>query len=237
MKIKTIEAANRESILNQVDLLSNQLFSNALCIGDSAYQLTEIEFYLRTKDDSIFNDPYTYGHDLQLESYKLYAHASGLDITFGNENFYVGVLIRGVAKFRDKYSFKTELEPKQHYNLEKIISGPQKVATELISNLAFDQQNYLYFSPLFYATAGPYPFVHIAKTIRHGLSKKEEYYHDLPLRHIGFFPIDVIKNINDNKNITISNRTQIIIDNYRNNRIQNLDIVKLILGYIPSELR
>lgn len=174
---------------------------------------------------------------MQLDSLKLYAHASGLDVTFGNHNIYVGMLIRGIAKFRDKYSFKTELQPKENYNLEKIISGPQNVATELISNLSFDQQNFINFSPLIFATAGPFPFVHIAKTIRHGLNKKEDAYYSLPLRHIGFYPIEVVKNINDNKNITLPNRTQIIIEEFKAKKIKDLQTVKTILGYIPSILK
>lgn len=242
MKLKTIIPNNEKEILVQINRLKDELFKHALCIGNSAYQLTEIEFYIKSteQDESsnkVFFEPYTYAHPLQLTTGKLYAHASGIDITFGNEQLHLGVLIRGIAKFKDKNSPKTDFKLLENYNLEKIISGPHKVATELIGNLSFDKSNDLYFSELIYGTGGPYPFVHIAETARYGLSKKDDHFYNMKLRFIGFYPLQVVKNINNNKNIALANREQIVIEEVKRNRIQDLNTVKTILGYIPSAIK
>ena len=46
MQLKSIIPNNEKDILEQVNKLKDELFKHALCIGDSAYQLTEIEFYI-----------------------------------------------------------------------------------------------------------------------------------------------------------------------------------------------
>ncbi|WP_164112035.1 MULTISPECIES: hypothetical protein [Sphingobacterium] len=235
MKLETIKATTREQILKDVDDTAKQLLNQVLQIGKSIYRLTEIEFYIKTKNNDLFNDPYIYGHDLQLQTGKLYAHASGIDITLGNDDLYVGVLLRGIAKLRDERSSDTDSTINEHYNLEKIISGPHKVATELISNLSFDTINTLSWSE--FNERALEPFAVTTKTTRHGLSKQEDDFYNLPLRYIGFYPIDVVKAVNKDKNFTLANREKIVIDEMNKREKIDTDLVRSVLGYVPSVLK
>jgi hypothetical protein len=87
-----------------------------LQIENKKYRITEIEFYLKHDEH---NDGYTHGHELQREMGKWYFHGSGIDITFGNECSYGGILIRAI------------------YNLDthKYVYGPIKVVTEVLSSI------------------------------------------------------------------------------------------------------
>lgn len=235
MKLETIKSTTKEEIIQEIDDIATQLLNHVLQIGRYTYRLTEIEFYIKTINNGEFDDPYIYGHPLQLQTGKLYAHASGIDITLGNEELYVGVLLRGIAKLRDNKSSGNDLGIDERYNLEKIISGPQKVATELISNLSFDSANTLSWSELNKGILEPFALT--TKTIRHGLSKKEEYYYNLPLRYIGFYPIEVVRAVDKDKNFTLANREKIVIDEMNKREKVDADLVKSILGYIPSVLK
>ncbi|MBA4303568.1 MAG: hypothetical protein C0424_05030 [Sphingobacteriaceae bacterium] len=87
-------------------------------VKNRSFHFTEIEFYSKSVDGG--GDPYTHGHAEQQKSNTWYFHGSGIDITFGDEHTYGGILIRGI-KYYDK-------EGKAHY-----VSGPIRVATEIFS--------------------------------------------------------------------------------------------------------
>jgi hypothetical protein len=86
-----------------------------LKIHESTYRVCEIEFYLSS---NTHKDGYTHGHDLQKTSGCWYFHGSGVDITFGINGSYGGILIRALLNI----------------DTDTYIYGPLKIITELFSN-------------------------------------------------------------------------------------------------------
>lgn len=87
-----------------------------LKVNDTDYRITEIEFYYQGGNH---NDNYIHGHSLQMTKGKWYFHGSGIDLTFGSEGIYGGVLLRAI------YNLKTS----------EYIYGPIKIITEIFSNV------------------------------------------------------------------------------------------------------
>jgi hypothetical protein len=80
------------------------------------YRIVEIEFYLKSQTHP---DKYTHGHVQQKKPGCWYFHGSGVDITFGDENSYGGILIRAIYDIDNtKYTY-----------------GPINVITELCSHI------------------------------------------------------------------------------------------------------
>ncbi len=86
-----------QSFIRIADELMNKW---ALISNDAKYRITEIEFYL--KNDKWHKDVYTHGHPMQQKSHRWYFHGSGIDITFGQDNFYGGILLRSVYDLTEK---------------------------------------------------------------------------------------------------------------------------------------
>lgn len=233
MKFTAFPIDNKDKILTHVEKVAEQLWSHLLFIGNSYYLLTEFEFYIKSKGNTeLFDDPYTYGHDNQLTTGKLYLHASGIDITWGNPELHVGILIRGVAKIKDINAIQKAVAEDGNYNIEKVIAGPHNVATELFSNLAIGQSNIIDFVPTIFPKGKHFAFLHTAAAPRHGLVKKEDTFIDLPLRYVGYLPYKVIKHVHQ-KAISFPGKAQILIEERNKQAIDNT-IVKQILDYIPK---
>lgn len=98
-------------------------------IGDIEFELTEIEFYYF--NDEEHSDVYVHSHDLQKSTNTfLYVHQAwdnygGIDLTFGNNEYYGGILIRGI-KLKDK----------------KYVAGPAKVRNVLVDIISRDISSY-----------------------------------------------------------------------------------------------
>jgi len=85
--------------------IADQILNNyELVIKDQVYRICEIEFYCRC---SKHEDKYTHCNKDQMEYEKFYFHKynngtykagtyKGIDITFGNNNMYFGILIRSI---------------------------------------------------------------------------------------------------------------------------------------------
>ncbi len=87
-----------------------------LKIESKMYRITEIEFYLKSE---FHNDTYTHGHKLQQLKERWYFHGAGIDLTFGVNGFYGGILIRALYDFKENnYTY-----------------GPLNCVTELFSNI------------------------------------------------------------------------------------------------------
>jgi len=71
-----------------------------LQIGDEKIELCEIEFYYNDEDKH--HDKKTLNNLLQKETGNLFFHEYGMDITFGEKNYYGGILIRGI-KYKCNY--------------------------------------------------------------------------------------------------------------------------------------
>lgn len=97
--------------------IANDLMNNwHLVSGNKKYRITEIEFYYKHK--KYHKDPYVHGHKQQKTSHQWYFHGSGIDLTFGTDEFYGGILIRAIYNDEDS---------EYHY-------GPLKILTELFKN-------------------------------------------------------------------------------------------------------
>ncbi|MBE7443450.1 MAG: hypothetical protein HS119_13465 [Flavobacteriales bacterium] len=120
---------NPENSEHDFRKIASNLMSNfVIRINTHEYLFTEIEFYCQTIDKNRHHDPYVHGDDLQKRMSHWYFHGSGLDLTFGNELYYGGILIRGI---------KTKSDGEFKY-----ISGPLNVVKELFSKAnKVDEEN------------------------------------------------------------------------------------------------
>lgn len=174
-----INYETQESILLSFDQIAEKISNETqLKINDSYYRIVDFEFYSFSKN---LSDPHTYQNPLQLQRYKLYLHASGLDITFGDGINYLGILLRSVIKLDNQL-------------LTSQIDGPQKVATALISNfyaLDLDEKNEIQIQNTKSSQHESIfaPATDLIKTKRFGLTSKpdddkEDFYKNLQLRYI-----------------------------------------------------
>ena len=97
MKLLSIENASIETIEQDFQRIA-RIFCNdyRININDHFYRLLDIEFYYFSKEK--FEDPYIHCNALQKETGKWYFHESGIDITFGADGNYGGIIIRGIVK-------------------------------------------------------------------------------------------------------------------------------------------
>jgi hypothetical protein len=107
---------------NTAETIMNEYILN---IKDMEIELTEIEFYYF--DCKKHSDTYVHLNKLQKNSNSLYVHQKwgnygGIDLTFGDDNSYGGILIRGI---------------KQN---DKFICGPAKVRVKI--NEQFNEEDY-----------------------------------------------------------------------------------------------
>lgn len=184
MPLPKINFESKETILQSFNDIAEKIGKEIqLQINDVYYRLVDFEFYAFGEK---FPDPHTYGHKLQLEFCKFYLHASGVDVTLGDGKNYCGLLIRSIVKLYG------DTGREQGFMSEQI-SGPQKCATEIFSNLhSFEsnEQNIIALIDLNGQNqdASFYPAKKVLSTKRVGLTPKpqdpEEIYLTLPLRFI-----------------------------------------------------
>ena len=126
MNFLHVNFENEVSILQGFDQIAEKISKGVLFrVNKAYYRILDFEFYCFGEK---FNDPHTYKNDLQLELGKIYLHASGLDITFGDGVNHGGVLIRSVVKLYEG----AEVD---EGHMKKQFDGPQIVATELFTGL------------------------------------------------------------------------------------------------------
>lgn len=80
---------------------TNLMKKYILVINSVHYELVELEYYFFHLKHH--RDPYVHKHCLQLASNQFYVHErnfprAGVDITFGTEEYFGGILIRGLKK-------------------------------------------------------------------------------------------------------------------------------------------
>ncbi len=121
---------------NIVDVAKSLLLQYVIVVGDKEFMISEIEFYIRTENH---DDKYTHSDKNQKLYGKWYFHRypngsykggtyKGLDITFGNEKTYFGVLIRSI------------------YDIEnnEIIEGPCRTVNKILElNKCVDVKEYM----------------------------------------------------------------------------------------------
>jgi hypothetical protein len=108
---------DNNNIENDFHRIATELMNEwILKVESKEYRIAEIEFYLKS---DFHDDDYTHGHDLQKKKEKWYFHGSGIDITFGSNSFYGGILIRAIFEIKDR----------------KYVYGPLNSVTEIFSNI------------------------------------------------------------------------------------------------------
>lgn len=123
MEFLKINTTSIETIEQSFQDIASILFCYKINVNDQCYRLLDIEFYYSL--EGTFDDPYIHGNKLQRESGRWYFHESGLDITFGADGNYGGILIRGLGKLS---------KDGEEDIVEDEIHGPLKVVKELTSN-------------------------------------------------------------------------------------------------------
>lgn len=129
--------------------------------NESIYRFLEIEFYYHSENKP---DPHTYKATKQKTYGHWYFHYSGIDITFGSENSYGGILIRSIGKVNPEKP--VEFEP---------ICGPLRVKNEILNNfgLITDKNKFPYLEN----TSDPFSYDErkdFKNTERIGLNKNKE---------------------------------------------------------------
>ena len=100
---------NEDKIDEDFQRIANDLLNNwILKVEDALYRITEIEFYYRDEARK-HDDSYIHGHQLQRQKGKWYFHGSGIDITFGNEKSFGGILIRAMVNIQSNEYFNGPL--------------------------------------------------------------------------------------------------------------------------------
>ncbi len=184
MPLPKINFESKETILESFKEVAEKIGKEIqLQINDTYYRLVDFEFYAYADK---FPDPHTYKNDLQLQFCKFYLHASGVDITLGDEKSHCGLLIRSIVKLYDGAEEDKGFMSQQ-------ITGPQNCATEIFSNLHSldsDPKNIIALIDIngLNQDACFYPAIKVISTKRVGLTSKpddpENYYLNLPLRYI-----------------------------------------------------
>ena len=106
------EEAKKNGIEAGFDKLADYLMNECVLeANNNEYRIAEIEFYYFNEKDE-HADIFVHCNECQKKSNVFYFHPAGVDITFGNDSYYGGILIRGIINIKTG----------------KYIIGPNKVA-------------------------------------------------------------------------------------------------------------
>lgn len=114
-----------DELLNQKDILDPERWFEDVCnllfyrtvfhVGNQRYKITEVELYLYSEDDH--PDVFTHRSEEQKKAGFFYFHKhkrgekykefprNGVDITFGNENRFGGILLRGMQNLVEESDY------------------------------------------------------------------------------------------------------------------------------------
>ncbi len=143
------------------DELANCLMNYlVLQIGESKYRTVECEIYYNNGEENDHYDPYVHADDQQKTCGNLFAnYAGGIDITFGNETVFAGILIRSMRNLTSR---------KDDY-----VNGVWKVAEQLINNMG-SPINHTIIVKLLNGDKKKIPFEEPTKSTRFGLKNPED---------------------------------------------------------------
>jgi len=199
----SIDITSNVTIGESFERIARSLLSEyCLVANDKTYILIDIEFYYF--NEKVHSDPYVHKHELQrTTSNSWYFHGSGVDITFGIDNNYGGILVRGVAEISDG-------------KIKDAINGPLRIVTEIFSikgSVFSDANNFPYFKPYIQDN------LTIFRTKRVGIArnKDKDEFHDARYRFLSHF------------NLPHSEKTKIANDLLSQNR--SVDFINKQAGY------
>lgn len=126
-KIGNVLQTNSSDYTLEFARLAKELMNNHIFVLNSIqYRITEIEFYLNNKGEQGHLDPFAHKHD-NYQTGQLRLHTSGVDIAIGNENYYGGILLRGLKSEKEYFE------------------GPWQVLETIIKSCSIDKLNGLGF--------------------------------------------------------------------------------------------
>ncbi|CAJ0753131.1 6089_t:CDS:2, partial [Entrophospora sp. SA101] len=140
---QTFDISPNERLVNceQFKKIAEYLINDVILYlpKNKKYQIIELEFYFNTlennsNDNALLHcDPYSHQHEHQKTSGEWYFHRvgkfgyrggtrKGIDITFGNENAYGGILIRSIKRIIDN----------EDDDENELIEGPSLIVDEIL---------------------------------------------------------------------------------------------------------
>lgn len=151
-----------------------------LVIVNLPHKICEVELYHYSNNHP---DPYVHCHLDQLNYGSVYVHPKGgtfkgIDLTFGQEGEYVGLLVRTIQDI----SGNTITGPSKvvDYIMEcLLIESVKELREKCIALNIFQKNSYLYLEPVI-----PVYTDKIYHGPRVGLSEKDPYYRNLPYRFV-----------------------------------------------------
>ncbi len=174
------------------------LTRTVLNVNNILYRFTDLEFYFYQK--GIHEDIYAHNHSEQLKFGKWYFHASGIDITIGNENgIYGGILIRGIVRLS-----KNDITDFQSFDGNSI-DRPIIVKTEVCKNLngPFDRTSNVFNLEIIHPETSINKEEYVVKTNRINLNPERDPDQNFSEKKYRFVLVPRYKNLN------FINKTQI----------------------------
>ncbi|MGJ3236296.1 hypothetical protein [Marivirga sp.] len=131
--IENLYIENPENPLVDFERIANLFLNQSILrVNEKTYRICSVEFYYQNEMN---NDKAAHKHKRQLTIGEWYFHGSGLDITFGKENEYGGILIQAIQQLHLPNQF---------------IAGPLNVITHIFENFGSINLSNLYFGLEFY---------------------------------------------------------------------------------------
>lgn len=190
----TLNFENKKTLMDSINRLATAIAYEAILkVNTKSYLITDFEFYINSFTAET-KDPHTYNHNLQKEYGKIYDHKSGLDITFGNGENAVGVLIRGIVELykKPKHNDPKASELFDAFYIKNHFASPHKARTEIISNLQWGDNKLSFDKVSSITEAYPRPNFQLLRTTRINLTAKADdpnhLYMQAPLRFVSLIP-------------------------------------------------
>jgi len=121
-------------------VIANHLFNKCRIVKDSTeYEFVEIEFYYRSKD---IDDTSVHKHNLPAGKFRV--HYSGLDITFDGTSLSDDEVEKKIINLeKGKHYGGILIRSIKNLNTNKIINGPLRVQTNLLSGFDIEETHKL----------------------------------------------------------------------------------------------
>lgn len=125
---KLFECKTQECISKYIEELAREiLLEYQLILGNTYWDITEIEFYLFSDNHP---DPFVHKHaDYSTGQFRL--HGAGIDIAIGNDRGYGGILLRSIRKVGEK----------------ELVPSPLKVSDAIIANMGTIESSTISIAP------------------------------------------------------------------------------------------
>ncbi len=205
-----------ENIENKFSIMAEYLLCNSvMVVSKTEIYFNDIEFYLYSNNHP---DPFVHRHEKQKKFQSLYFHESGfgVDITFGNQIYYLSVLLRGISvngrnidgPFKSKLKLlnciETIFDSENRFHIEKDNTRgnckiekkirqnlwmPSFVNYDMKQNIKSDEEN-SFFESIYIVSDNGFKRLNINKTNNKEMINKIQYFKDYSEQKYRFCIID-----------------------------------------------